>query len=73
MKKQIYINHASHLCFEQISLFSGIPLVDFEQVNTSWIDTMEICYFLQRIWDGKQDSSYLSHFNCLRHISVNLK
>ena len=45
MKKQIYINHASHLCFEQISLFSGIPLVDFEQVNTSWIDTMEICYF----------------------------
>ena len=45
MKKQIYINHASHLCFEQISLFSGIPLVDFEQVNTSWIDAMEICYF----------------------------
>ena len=45
MKKQIYINHASHLCFEQISLFSGVPLVDFEQVNTSWIDTMEICYF----------------------------
>ena len=46
MKKHIkhYINHASHLYLEQILLFSGIPFVDFEQVNTSWIDTMEICY-----------------------------
>ena len=42
MKMQFYINHASHLYFEQISLFSGIPFVDFEKLNTRRVDRIEI-------------------------------
>ena len=33
------------LNFEQISLFSGVPFVDFEQLNTCSVDATEISYF----------------------------